>query len=227
METRLGLRFKARICYLIIALILLMAMPARAIESRDFEQVSEADLKYIFTSFQKVKVYYPVRNGGNIVTKLEKNTEENTAVHLIALFFSPDAAQRFIKNTSPEVSFSEFQVKETAVNNILEQQFLGRAKSADTSMDNPGFMIFDEWANKAFMTFEYLVKKGATEPYIIEYNGKKMIPAYVSQELAIAAQEQYKQKGVMVDRIGIDIRQFFRFIIDNGKKETFVYIYGY
>lgn len=218
------LRFKIRIFYFFMVFILLMALPAFAIENRDFEQVTEAQLNYIFTSFQNVKVYYPVRNGGNIVTKLEKNSVES---YLMALFFSPDAAQRFITNADLGVLSSEIQIKEVAIRNIMEQQFLSLAKSANTSRENPEFIIFDEWGSQAFMTFEYFVNKGTVDPYIVEYDGKKMISAYVSQELAIVSQDKYKQKGIMVDRVGIDIRQFFKFIINNGEKETIVYIYGY
>jgi hypothetical protein len=213
-----------------IALLLFLSINSYALDQGHIPEMSNDEFeKYILTAFQKVEVYYPATNtDGSIITEIDtlplvKPKLISDIKYGLILFFDPNECEEFLATIK---DLEGGKIKSSYAGNLLKEMYKRRNESVSIDRDKPDFIILAD-LQKKLPVYEYLVDEKSKEIFTFEYEDKKIIPAFLSQQKAIAFQQKAKSQGLNLARIGLDEKSFMEFILDQGRKGSLTLIEGF
>lgn len=202
-------------------LFLLFSTSSLALDKGHIPSVSERDFgTYVMTAFQRVKLYYPLSaQGDSLVTEVSSMPtiaakSSKGLKYGILLFYDLDECKRFMSSTK---ELASGKINTVPATHILAEMYKRKNNPFSTDKNNANFIIIEN-LKKALPTYEYLSKPDNNQPYYIENKGTKIIPAFINQSETTKYQDYLKSKGLALNNVGLDEKQFLQFILDKGQE---------
>jgi len=212
---------------LLVALLSLTACSAHALDRLHFKGMTEKDLYYLLTAFQKVNVHYLVTADGNsIILKITKSPKVNEATNAgVLTYFNPTDAE-IARIGFEKSNKGRAQVRTAPASRIIQAQFARRNSGPSQNPQEPDFIIFLSAAPKIDV-IEYLSTPNQVPVSFKAKDGKDVVLAFLDRRKAMQAQSGLQAKGTKVDRIGLDERAFLAFVLAQAKQGKLVFVQGY
>lgn len=219
--------FKKLTAFFILLILLLFPSVCFSLDKGHFKGLEDEDIGYVLTAFQDVDVHYFLSpSKGNIFFgPIDGDPKISIPVKRgLVLYFNPLVCEQMRKKLDSK--YGDLVTKSAKASLIIKAQFARRNEPSSDDPGNPNFIILHNYLPKMDV-FEYFATSD-NKPFLMKSKeGPRVIPAFIDRDEAIKRQSFLAEKGINVDRIGLDERSFIKFIVSEGKKGNYTLVEGF